>query len=147
VKRDPRVTAYIRQSAPFARPILTHLRKVIHAGGAAGVEEAIKWGMPTFLYRGKIVCGLGAFKAHCALWFWHGKAVVGAKPAAAMGQFGRITAVDDLPSPSQIAAYVAKAMQGIDEAQSPQKTAPRARTAKKRRAGGHSAPSRPARRQ
>jgi uncharacterized protein YdhG (YjbR/CyaY superfamily) len=53
-KRDPRVAEYIQKCAPFARPILRHLSKVIHGGGP-GLEEAIKWGMPSFLYQGKIV--------------------------------------------------------------------------------------------
>jgi uncharacterized protein YdeI (YjbR/CyaY-like superfamily) len=118
MRRDPRVTAFIDGRAPFARPILRHLRKVIHVGGGAELEEDIKWGMPAFVHHGKIVCGLGAFKAHCALWFRDGKTVVGDKPAAAMGQFGRITSVDDLPPPATIAAYVAKAMQRIDAASS-----------------------------
>lgn len=66
-KRDPRVTEYIRQRAPFARPILRHLRKVIHED-APGLEESIKWGMPNFLYHGKIwdtqvECGNAHMKA------------------------------------------------------------------------------------
>lgn len=108
-RRDPRVAAYIAARAPFARPVLRHLRKVIHEG-APGLEETIKWGMPAFTWRGRLVCGIAGFKAHCALWFWQGKAVVGAKPAEAMGNFGRIESVDDLPSPAKLKAYVAKAV-------------------------------------
>ena len=113
MKRDSQVTAYIRGRAPFARPILTHLRTVIHEAHPA-LEESIRWGMPTFMYHGKIVCGLGAFKMHCALWFRNGNAVVGAKPAAGMGQFGRITSLDDLPPAAEIAGYVHKAIERID---------------------------------
>ena len=108
-KRDPRVTAYIQERAPFARPILRHLRKVIHEA-APGLEEAIKWGMPSFVYQGRIVCGFAGFKAHCALWFWKGKAIVGKKPSEAMGNFGRITSVADLPSAAAIKTYVRKAV-------------------------------------
>jgi hypothetical protein len=114
-KRDPRVGEYIQKRRPFARPILRHLRKVIHDGGP-GIEEAIKWGMPSFLYRGKIVCGFAGFKAHCALWFWHGKAVVGKKPKEGMGNFGRITSAKDLPSAARVKAYVKKTMKLIDKA-------------------------------
>ena len=142
MKRDPRVTAYIQDRATFARPILRHLRKVIHAGGGRALDEDIKWGMPAFLYRGRIVCGLGAFKAHCALWFRDGKAIVGAKPAAAMGQFGRITSLDDLPAASTLAAYVAKAMQRIDA--SPQ-TAGKRQPATRVRAARTKSASRPTR--
>lgn len=113
-KRDPRVTEYIRGCAPFARPILKHLRKVIRDADA-GIDETIKWGMPSFTHHGKIVCGFAGFKAHCALWFWKGKAVVGKKPKEAMGNFGRITSMDDLPSPARITAYVKKAVNLIDE--------------------------------
>jgi len=107
-RRDPRVSEYIQESAPFARPILKHLRKVIHEA-EPGVEETMKWGMPSVLYQGKIVCGFAGFKAHCALWFWKGETVVGKKPKEAMGNFGRITGVKDLPSAAQLEAYVKKA--------------------------------------
>jgi len=30
--KDPRVDAYIVRSADFARPILNHLRTIVHAG-------------------------------------------------------------------------------------------------------------------
>ena len=43
--------AYIEKSAPFARPILKHLRRVVHTGCPA-VEEAIKWQFPHFDYNG-----------------------------------------------------------------------------------------------
>ena len=62
--RDNRIDAYIAKSAPFARPILRHLRAVIHAG-CPEVAETLKWGMPSFTYHG-ILCGFAAFKAHCA---------------------------------------------------------------------------------
>jgi hypothetical protein len=112
-RRDQRVTEYIRQCAPFARPILRHLRKTIHAASPC-LEETLKWRMPTFLHEGKIVCGIAGFKAHCALWFWKGKTVVGKKPQAGMGNFGKITSVGDLPSETEIKRYVGKAMALID---------------------------------
>jgi hypothetical protein len=108
------VNKYIQECAPFARPILRQLRKAIHAG-APGIEETIKWGMPSFLYQGKIVCGIAGFKAHCALWFWQGKAVVGKKPKDGMGQFGRITSLKEVPSTTAISGYVKKAIKRIDE--------------------------------
>ena len=113
-KRDPRVSSYIRKSAPFARPILTRLRKVIH-DGSPSIYEAVKWGMPSFLYQDKIVCGIAGFKAHCALWFWKGKTVVGNKPKEGMGNFGRITCAEDLPSQATIRGYVKKAVKRIDQ--------------------------------
>lgn len=115
-KRDTRVTRYIQRRAPFARPILTHLRKVIREGDPR-VEETIKWGMPSFVHRGKIVCGFAGFKAHCALWFREGRTIVGHKPAEAMGDFGRITSVEGLPSAAKLRAYVRAATKRIDEVQ------------------------------
>lgn len=112
-KRDPRVTAYIQGCAPFARPILRHLRGVIHEG-APGIEETLKWGMPSFLHQGKIVCGVAGFNAHCALRFWHGEAIVGRKLKEAMGNFGRITSLDDLPSEAKIHSYIRKGVKLID---------------------------------
>ena len=114
-RRDARVSAYIERSAPFARPILKSLRARIHAGGR-GLEETLKWGMPTFMYRGKIVCGIAGFKAHCALWFRHGKAIVGDRQrGGAMGDFGRITNAKELPSAAKLKGYVRKGMKRIDE--------------------------------
>jgi uncharacterized protein YdeI (YjbR/CyaY-like superfamily) len=106
--RDSRIDAYIRGSAAFARPILRHLRAVVHEG-CPDVEETIKWGMPHFDHHG-IMCSMAAFKAHCAFGFWHAKEVLGeALVRDSMGAFGRITSIDDLPSRRTLVAYVRKA--------------------------------------
>ena len=110
--RDRRIDAYIAGAAPFARPVLTHLRRVVHKG-CPQVEEAIRWGMPAFLYRGKILCGMAAFKAHCAFHFWQGSRVITAgraKTGEAMGQFGRIASVKDLPGRTVLVRDVRRAM-------------------------------------
>jgi hypothetical protein len=70
--------------------------------------------MPAFLHEGKIVCGIAGFKAHCALWFWRGKDIVGRKPGEGMGNFGRITSVKDLPPAATLRAYVKKGIQRIE---------------------------------
>lgn len=36
------------------------------------LEETIKWGSPVYTLNGKNVVGIGAFKNHCALWFFQG---------------------------------------------------------------------------
>jgi uncharacterized protein YdeI (YjbR/CyaY-like superfamily) len=105
-KKDPRVDAYIAKSADFARPILTRLREIVHRG-CPEVEETIKWGMPAFEYEG-ILGGMAAFKAHCAFNLWKG-AMLGAKNRDAMGQFGRITSLSDLPKDSVLLGYVREA--------------------------------------
>ena len=88
--RDPRVDAYIAHAADFAQPVLRHLREVVHAA-CPGAEETLKWSMPTFMYAGGILCGMGAFKQHCTFGFWKGTLIVpadGVRNESAMGQFG-----------------------------------------------------------
>lgn len=110
--RDPRVDAYIAKAAPFAQPILEHVREVVHEA-CPGVEETIKWGMPSFVYGGGILCGMAAFKAHASFGFWKHALVVGENDAGAepvgMGSFGKLTAVRDLPAKRQLVACVKKA--------------------------------------
>ena len=109
-KKDPRIDAYVERAAPFARPILKHLRKVVHLG-CPQVAETIKWGMPHFDYKG-LMCGMAAFKAHCAFHFWKGELVMGKSKKAdeAMGQFGRITSVKDLPPQKTLVEWVRRAV-------------------------------------
>lgn len=114
VTRNPRVDAYIADAAPFARPILERLRSVVHAA-CPGVEEDIKWGCPHFLYKG-MFCNMAAFKHHCAFGFWHGAQVLGdAFRHGAMGSFGRITSMTDLPARPVLAGYVRRARALKDE--------------------------------
>ena len=122
---DPRVDAYIAKSAEFARPLLAQVRQVVHAA-CPDVEETLKWGMPSFTWRGKILCGMAAFKQHMTLWFWEGRAIVDSdKGGEAMGQFGRITRKADLPGKRELAGYVTQAMARVANAaiQPPKKKA------------------------
>jgi uncharacterized protein YdeI (YjbR/CyaY-like superfamily) len=108
---DPRVDDYIANAGEFAQPILQHLREVLHAA-CPEVVETIKWSMPFFEYHGPL-CNMAAFKAHCAFGFWKGELLVAQeddKGRAAMGQFGRLTTLKDLPPKKALAAYVKKAM-------------------------------------
>ena len=105
-KKDPRVDAYIEKSALFARPILRRLRKLVHQG-CPGVVEEIKWGVPHFNYGG-MFCGMAAFKEHCAFLFWNRAMNIG-KNEEAMGQFGRIEALSDLPSDQKILGLIRQA--------------------------------------
>jgi hypothetical protein len=113
--RDPRVDAYIAKAAPFARPILTHLRDVIHEF-CPDVLETMKWNSPAFEYKGPL-CGFAAFKAHCAFGFWKHALVVGdnERSAEAMGSFGRITSLADLPSTAALGRYLRRAARLNDE--------------------------------
>jgi uncharacterized protein YdeI (YjbR/CyaY-like superfamily) len=113
MSRDPRIDAYIARQADFARPILEHIREQVH-GACPEIEEGIKWGMPSFSYKGKPLAGMAAFKAHATLGFWRrGEGEVEAKKGA-MGDFGRITSLADLPDGAGLAARVQEAMAQID---------------------------------
>ena len=107
---NTKVDAYIAKQADFAKPILTHFRKLVHET-CPDVTEAIKWGMPSFEYHG-ILCGMAAFKKHAAFGFWKHDLVVGkdTRSREAMGSFGRLTSVDQLPTKKQFAAWMKIAM-------------------------------------
>jgi uncharacterized protein YdeI (YjbR/CyaY-like superfamily) len=109
-RQDPRVDAYILKSAAFAQPILKHLRDTVHAASDE-IDEDIKWSFPHFMYKG-MLCGMAAFKEHCTFGFWKGSLVAGdtGKSAEAMGQFGCIQSVADLPSKKILIGFVRKAM-------------------------------------
>jgi uncharacterized protein YdeI (YjbR/CyaY-like superfamily) len=111
MSRDERIDAYIARQADFARPILERLREVVHTA-CPETEEAIKWGMPAFLYRKEILAHMAGFKAHAAFGFWRGSMVIGdtAGETQAMGQFGRITSLAHLPPTEMIEALVRKAV-------------------------------------
>lgn len=108
-KKDPRIDAYIAQAAPFARPILLHLRGLVHRA-CPEAEEAMKWSSPFFLYNGKILCFTAAFKAHLAFGFWGPamKKVLAAdgKEKDGRGLLGRITSLEDLPADKILIRYI-----------------------------------------
>lgn len=109
-KKDARIDAYIAKSAGFAKPILKHLRKIVHTG-CPNVEETIKWQMPHFDYKG-MMCGMAAFKEHCAFGFWKESLVFDrseSEEKTAMGSFGCIRSLADLPSEKKLISYVKKA--------------------------------------
>ncbi|MFN3702779.1 YdeI/OmpD-associated family protein [Thermomonas sp.] len=109
--RDPRIDAYIERAAPFARPILAHIRALVHEG-CPDVEETIKWGRPTFVHAGGILCGMAAFKQHASFGFWKHALVVGdAQPQTSMGSCGKLASLDDLPPRKTLLAHLHKAMQ------------------------------------
>ncbi len=111
--RDPRIDAYIEKSASFAQPILHHIREVVHEA-APDIEETVKWGMPHFTHEGRIICFMASFKAHCATGIWDSGGVLGdatTSDSKAMGQFGRITSLDDLPPRETFAGFVRKSVE------------------------------------
>jgi uncharacterized protein YdeI (YjbR/CyaY-like superfamily) len=111
---DPRVDAYIARSADFAQPILAHLRAVVHAA-CPEVEEDIKWGFPHFMYKG-MMCSMASFKGHCSFGFWKAELLMADEARReAMGDFGRIASLADLPPKKVLSAYVNQAMKLNDD--------------------------------
>jgi uncharacterized protein YdeI (YjbR/CyaY-like superfamily) len=122
VSREPRVDAYIAKAQPFARPILSHVRDRVHAT-VPGVEEAMKWSAPGFTLDGKILLIMAAFKAHMALNFWRGQELRGGEANAdAMGQFGKIKSLDDLPPDDELDRLIREAAELAKTAPAPRKT-------------------------
>lgn len=109
-KRDPRIDAYIDKSAEFARPILEHLRAIVH-DACPDAEETLKWGFPHFMHHG-ILCSMASFKQHCAFGFWKAKqmAELNGSPDIAMGDFGRIAKIKDLPGKAELKRLIKQAM-------------------------------------
>jgi len=122
MSRDPRIDAYIDRAQPFARPILAHVRERVHAA-CPQAEETLKWSAPSFTLDGKILLMMAAFKHHAALNFWRGQELRGsAAEADGMGQFGKLTSLDDLPPDEELDALIRKAAELTKSAPAPRKT-------------------------
>ena len=110
--RDPRVDDYIAKAAPFAREPMEHVRAAMHAA-LPDVTEAIKWSHPFYLLDGRPFASMAAFKAHCSLGFWKGGRPVAEAAAGerdkAMGQFGRIESLADLPKAAPLRKLIVEA--------------------------------------
>src|SRR5580698_552742 len=118
---DPRVDAYISKCAEFARPILQHLRQLVHKA-CPPATETIKWGMPFFEYSGSLLCNMAGFKQHCSFGFWNAsllkdpEGAVQIKNRTSMGHFERITSLKDLPADKTIIALIKEAAKLNDQA-------------------------------
>jgi uncharacterized protein YdeI (YjbR/CyaY-like superfamily) len=121
VSRDPRVDAYIARAQPFARPILDHVRERVHAL-LPDAEETLKWSAPAFTLDGRILLIMAAFKAHAALNFWRGQELLGTDANAdAMGEFGKLASLDDLPPDRELDALILRAADLTTSAPAPRK--------------------------
>jgi uncharacterized protein YdeI (YjbR/CyaY-like superfamily) len=115
-KKDPRIDAYIEKAADFAKPVLKHFRKLVHQT-CPDVEEKWKWSFPHFDYHGGPLAHMASFKQHCAIGFWKASLMknnemlmTAAKSEAAMGHFGKITSIKDLPKDSVIVKFIHEGM-------------------------------------
>ena len=114
-KKELLIDAYIEKAEPFAKPVLKHIRKLVHTA-CPEAEEKIKWSFVHFDYKGAPMCSMASFKKHCAFGFW--KAVLmkdagvltGKDSHAAMGNLGKITSLKDLPADKKILGWIKEAM-------------------------------------
>jgi uncharacterized protein YdeI (YjbR/CyaY-like superfamily) len=121
MSRDQRIDAYIAKAQPFAQPILAKVRERVHAV-LPDVEEAVKWSMPAYTVGGKILLITAAFKAHAALNFWRGQELRGQQADGdAMGQFGKLASVEDLPSEKELDRLIREAAELAKAAPAPRK--------------------------
>lgn len=107
--KDKRIDAYIAKSTDFAQPILRHLRRLVHTA-CPEIEETMKWSFPHFDYKG-MLCSMAAFKQHAVFGFWKEKILLGTNPGSkgAMGSFGRIASLADLPGDKILIGLIRKA--------------------------------------
>ena len=117
-KKDNRIDLYIANAKPFAQPILNHLRKLVHKG-CPDVEETIKWGMPSFDYKGPF-CSMAAFKEHAVFGFWKALLMKDAEKLKenqqnAMGHAGKIKSLKDLPSDTILMSWIKEAAKLNDD--------------------------------
>ncbi len=118
--KEKKIDAYIARSADFAKPILLHIRQLVHKA-CPDVEEKMKWSMPFFDYKGEMLCHMASFKQHAVMGFWKASLmkdpilVENAKSETAMGHLGKICSLKDLPSDKKITAWIKEAMQLTDK--------------------------------
>lgn len=109
------IDAYIDKAADFAKPILIKIREIVHSA-CPEISETIKWGFPNFEYGGQILCSMAAHKKHCSFGFWRGNEmedpdnILQQIGKTAMGQLGKLTSIDDLPSDEILIKYMHQAI-------------------------------------
>lgn len=114
-KHNPKVDAYAEKAEDFAKPILAHLRALIHATCPEVVEE-VKWGIPHFDYKGDMMCILAAYKKHCSFTFYKDVLMDDARLKAndslpaAKRFMGKLTDVADLPPNRELKSWIKEAM-------------------------------------
>jgi len=121
---DPRVDAYIEKSESFAQPILKHVRKMVQQA-CPDVEEDMKWSMPFFTLVGKNLANMAAFKQHVAFGFWEGLGIETPKSGEAMGHYGKIGSIGDLPNETDLIAAIQSAAKKLAEGQKKPRAKPK----------------------
>jgi uncharacterized protein YdeI (YjbR/CyaY-like superfamily) len=114
-KKEKAIDAYIAKSADFAKPIMKHIRELVHKT-CPDVEEKMKWSIPHFDYKGEMMCSMAAFNQHCAFGFWKASLMKNSQKMfekygkTAMGHLGQIKNLKDLPPDKVLIAGIKEAM-------------------------------------
>ncbi|WP_448698706.1 YdeI/OmpD-associated family protein [Mucilaginibacter sp. AW1-3] len=99
---DPAVDAYLDNAQDFAKPILTHWRRLIHEN-CPEVTEAIKWSFPHFDYKNDHLFVMAAYKNHCSFTFLKAELMSDPRLKESKNQkpiqrfLGKINKMEDLP--------------------------------------------------
>jgi uncharacterized protein YdeI (YjbR/CyaY-like superfamily) len=114
-KHNPKVDAYAEKIEDFAKPVLAHLRALIHATCPEVIEE-VKWGNPHFDYKGDMMCIFAAYKKHCSFTFYKdalmGDARLRANDGVPAAQrfMGKLTDLADLPPDRELKSWIKESM-------------------------------------
>ena len=112
---NPAFDQYIAKSADFSKPIMDHLRRIIHET-CPEVTEVIKWGIPHFDYKGDMMCILAAYKHHCSFSLYKAELMTdpkireSVKAGKRMGYMNKLKTLADLPTNKILAGYIREAM-------------------------------------
>lgn len=115
INNSAEIDKYLENIEEFAKPILVHLRSLIHST-CPKVSEAIKWGIPHFDYSNEMMCIFAAHKQHCSFSFWKSSLMDDVRlkensELPAIKRFmGKLTSVSDLPPDQEIVAWIKEAM-------------------------------------
>ncbi|MES2588369.1 MAG: DUF1801 domain-containing protein [Bacteroidota bacterium] len=111
MKNNPKIDIYIEKSQDFTKEILIEIRKRVHEI-CPEIEEEWKWSFPNFTLNGKILCSMASFKSHCSFGFWLSSEMkIIENPGKGMGDLGKMTSIDDLPSIEHFRMYMLEAME------------------------------------
>jgi uncharacterized protein YdeI (YjbR/CyaY-like superfamily) len=114
MSKNSAVDEYIQNAAPFAQPLLTKIRKLVHRA-CPDATETIKWGFPNFVFGDGILCSMAAFKNHCAFSFWKAsllkddQRILKVKDKNSMGNLDKLHVIGDLPADKILIAYLKEA--------------------------------------
>lgn len=113
--RSAGIDAYIQRASPEFQLMMERLRDAVHRH-CPEIEETLKWSMPSFIYRGKILCAMAAFKQHMSFGYWEHEAVKGADAVRdGMGSYGKMRGPANMPKAAALKNDIRKAMTLIDE--------------------------------